>query len=764
MFQDQLGRFSLYGNAHSPSPVIGGQVVRPATVQVALPGLNGYMLSVQGGGTLYAIALGRAGSGGASEVSTYMPGDAVWIASDTQNPYTSLTVIVGRRAPGAPRDLGGSKSLTDKRVSGFVPGSGDLTDQLTNSESREILLPSYGTDLIDGLVAGDWAMLNRLSSGGVGVELFRIWLSAGPLVGLTLFPLQQLARLAGVNFEFMTAGQEDTDRVILDRTEEITRRVFTIDDAKNAAQPQELGVSGRIHSGRQRFYTVPDSTAQAASETDTTEAEGSASTASPESIARPALWHEYIGADGSYTMSTAGGLTLEKYVGVSVPTERFSEREATYEDPRLADPLTVRGEGGGDTDPVELIVTEPELATPLDGVLLAIEMVEARIQRNARSGFDGMPNNWQTGARDPDVFADTLQHGFKEGQWRCLPRTVPMDIGDGKTKKIYIGRAVISVTDDGGILIQDVYNSSITMANGDLTLQAPGNITAIANGKCYMLAGDSAGIQARNDVEVIAADGELALTSGGKPLAINSDGLSLTTVTEGNEDFRIETSGSVKLVGYEIVFKSTVGHIALSSAEPIIWEADEGSGAFGTDVLFDLAGTKAVIGAKLTFFDSVEVHRINYNRLRHIERPSRTESWLDYRYSKFQERTQQIFDASPADLADAGDTYSDNYSEATSGGPGTQTPAFNAEDVVIPEPVWLTYQRLAGTDIRSNATGGFPTGMPTTWQLRRVGNAGSAVDYETGAIDLAAEEFSLSTLETVSFVDEYRFSTEVSGE
>lgn len=776
--------------ANKPGPF----VIMDGVVTAAFPSLQLYEIATQSGRVM-ASSSGTGAGMAAGTPTAYAVGDDVTISVDLRQPSAHMNRVIGGAARGVGLDYQyQNRTLSYPQVVGYGQNLySSLVDLYLQAEEAQKRTPSHGYHATKDLLSTDWTVLTQLMAGGLGVEMFRTWLAAGPMNGIYFFHPHQLTRLCAMNYQFMTAGQEDLDRVVGDYVEQVSRRVYTTDEAIREKGPRELGVSGIVHGGRQRFLAAYDDSTpeftqepvvavdEDGNEVDTGQTQVVEN--SGEETARTALFHEYVGLDGSWTLSSVASITLQKYVGINIPIEKLHERpdvpetdaeqDAEQDADAASRPLDLgparynpmRGDDGGHDDIGQVPIRNPRPPAdqPVDGIVQALHAVEARVNYMARVGFERMTKEWYNGLNNEAIYGESLQHGWQVGQWKCLPRVVPLKLSKQTERKFYVGHAVITITDDGGILLQDAYNSSISMSGGDITLQAPGNITAIAGGNAYMLAGNDAGLQGRNAVEVVSAEGRLTLSSRGGPIRVDSGGFDLDTSASvprtllspaggGAPPFVVSATGVVALQGSGVYVNAAAGDIMLEAQGVLAWRAGGGEGALGATIsMRSPTGDDLVLGTEFSYIPRLLSNRLSYQVLQH--QSSGASVPVGERFSTpildgFHEHLERVLGQSKDDLfseAAAVDTFLDEDDTEL------QLAATDYE-VIIPEPSYLTYQRFNGM---LDGDDEFPIGQPTGWTVRRVEQDTGFVDYSYGGIRPALEITGFAALETANIIGNY---------
>lgn len=766
--QSQQGPLSIFSGQQATGRSSGPLLVHEGRVIRAFPGMQLYEVVV-GNSRIMAGYAGASTGQGVSNPVSFGVGSRVLVAADLDNPDVSRSFIICA----TPRPVGhgfdhGRRSLTDVPLSGT-----SIIRPATGNRLSRLLHPNLGGSCIQGVVDGDWLVLSESGTGGLGVEYFRIWVGGGPMNGLWFYPDAQTTKLAGLNFQFLTAGQEDLDRVLGNQTERVRRRVYTIQEAEEEREPRELSVTGLIHSGHQHFFGPADAgefdRPGSGTYADDADDDGSGQQVEPDEddTARPTLHHYHVGLDGAIVISSATSVTLQKYIGIPMPTEIIEGapvRDPEPEDPPDAptdvypkavdDTQTLRGREGGHCG-VRYTQRDASIVSgnPLDSVVLAVQQVEARVNYVARQGFDLLDKEWVTKGRDKKVYEHNLQHGWRFGEWLCMPRVVAVPISAGRSRNIYVGRSIITILDDGSIVLQDAFNSSITMSKGSIILQAPEDIIAIAGGDTYMLAGKNAGVQGRNAVEVISAEGSLSLRSSGA-VGVQAPGMDVDTPDQDEEqaEFVLSVRGKVALEGRDMLFRSR-GGLHLEMEDPLSWRLGGSTGVYGEGFIGSTISARfggdntLMLGDGGSYIPNLSVGslvagkqtRASTGRISSLagETLGRFVSYIEGKFADFGFDQPDFDDEDREDLAAAGSVVSPK---------------------VIPEPSWLTYYRInheldqpeAGLAVvpdQPSPSAAFPVGIPSAWQVRRIAVNDSPDEAEgerpTGFIDYATGGYSV---------------------
>ncbi len=477
-----------------------------------------------------------AGIGGVQHGGGIAPGTKVWIAAQ---PDQLVGHIVSTINPNWVYDETDPRSLAVyPQVSGV-----EINKRLTGKMLGENLadFQNRPTDVMQDLVNGEWSMTSPHGGGGVGVELFRTWIRGGPMSGLTCFNDSDLTRLTGLDYEFITLGRDDYAHRHGNSIVERKSRVFYPTEALQDMQPRELSVAGPIHGGTQRFLAQ-----QAA-----------------RGVPRMALFHEMLANDGSYTLTSASTVCLQRYCGIVVPEESQATQDVNQ--PELV------GEQPLDADPdreTALQTPRPFVSLPSDErsglgwVQHTLDLLDGLVGIQGRGGFDRLPLQWPSAGQPVERPADPSLVKYDAAMWRSLPTSFQVQIDPiVESKTFYVGRSSFTLLPDGGILIEDAYHGQVLMSGGNLMFSAPHDIIFSAGRSITAIAGKHIGVRADGNIDIasntdsvhIKAAGQLSMLGGANGF---EGGVLIESKTLLNES--VAGTGEDQKVG-GIVLKSTTG-------------------------------------------------------------------------------------------------------------------------------------------------------------------------------------------------------------
>jgi hypothetical protein len=710
--------FSSGGNNPQSRVVASSSIVR-GTVILSYQSLGYYQLATDFG-TIYAFYHGASrGRMGTMEASGFLPGQQVWVAV-TQNLPNLNSFILGAAdyiEAGAYQEP--QAFLVYPQVSGF-----DVTqvrDEDTDAVSAEGALmsgplylkspnPKNHTSGKVDTVDGDWVMHNRLG-GGVGVEMFRSFLEGSPMSGVYCYSDDDRLRIVAGRYQFVTLGSEDEDKQAGNSIHRIHRRVNYPMDAIYENVPQVFRLEGPIFGGTQEFtsYREKDNLEGAPNETQ-----------------RIALLHEYRGLDGTYILSSAASITIQKRVGVRVPIEILEpgppetngQEESAIGPCGLAAPeydniQSPQNTGAEYSAATEAIGTRmyqsPAVKSPLANAMQVRQAADYILDWQARTGLDLLTAQWKTGNKPEDVFGSGGQTDqFFDGDptmWKCMPQYAELNLDPyTATKKYYLGRACISVTEDGGIVLQDAYGSQLMMSGGNIYLSANHDIVNVPGRNFVTLAGRDAAIRGGRHVDITAEEGRLTATaakqatlsgglagSGGVLIEGRGD---LGEVVDGGENpgstggITLRSNNDVSVVGTKVTIdarakgwsaRSGGGSVHIASGDQITFKTNEGRtyGAIGAEFIMKCESESFVLGKKCILPNLELVGNFFYRKLLFISEGQNS----GYYTSKILDRLNEY-------LTDAYDF--DTYSGTLKAKYLTskQYNLFSAAAYTIPEPEW----------------------------------------------------------------------------
>lgn len=611
-----------------PSTIVKGMIL------AALPALNMYQVNLGTMGVVTAYYVSTAGGSNVfrpstTQTTTLHAGVHVWVALDPENNRNGF--ILGVAQTSAPL-LANSRSLgVYPQVVGLEtdPKNNNVALQLDGKIGQAagpVRAKNFNPGIAD-TTSGDWAVSN-FEGGGVSVEAYRIWVGGGPMNGLTFFVDEETTRISGLNFEAVTMAEEYEDKVMGRSLVSIRRRVDFPSDALSDNPPNLLEVSGQSYAGASSFKSVRplDNPGQLKPDTESGLTQ------------RPALLFEYRGVDGTYLLNSASSITLQKWAGVLMPIEiiQESEREmSTVKD----FPGVIPGEEEGDEDdddsglefpaPQKVIPERPVINGEEDLALLSGEAVlsRPRSETNPLQGVGNTPDivagiiGFQASraflnTRMWKLLTGSLPEYMKDrpidevngdpGMWKRVPKFFALNLNSyGSSKRFYLGRAMISLTDEGGILLQDAWGSQIVMSGGNIYVTAEHSVIRNAGRDNIDLSGRDHTLTAARHVDAYASGGRASLVAGtqltlvggnsgehgvliqskgkGSSMLLNGDD---SDIAASNSGVVIKSEGAVDVEGKGIRLESDTGAVGIKTEAGLLVEAGDLSAALSSTGLW----------------------------------------------------------------------------------------------------------------------------------------------------------------------------------
>lgn len=621
------------------------------TVLTGLQGGQCYDVAIDGGspGRVKAMFLGTGrGLLGASEAGGILPGERVLVGVAYANPASA--VILAKMDYARSGDYRAScTQLVYPQVAGFEPGermSGEIYENF----------PRFGTNWGTGIpdvLDGEWHQHNFFGA-GVGVEMFRAYMRGGPASGIYFYSEDQHTRIMGAKLEFLTFGSQDESSVSGQTTTRVLKRYFYSGDQEAGYQAQALEAVGPAYGGYQQFISYPDGvngsgvpplpdedaedeppeTVDQATETDEEVEEDP----SQYGTSRVALIHEYRGYDGNYVLTAAASLTLQKSLEVPMPIDVIEartaqERQANADEADEADedaadcgcdacPLDPDPEVPGVTDDSDADTTECEDQTdvarfdsnasahPLAFAMNARGLADRLVLWQATGAFDNLCSRWAYGETPEDQLyggrtPSELTWSPSPAMWKCMPQTVKLSITpDGTGKRFYFGRALISITEDGSVVLQDAQGSQIMLSGGNIYMSANHDIIRVAGRNLLDVAGRDAAIRAGRHLDAATGEGRMTLTAQAQMTIVGGlDGFGGVLLESQGEAPAAQATGEnpatsgglilrakqkVGIAGGDVVVRargdgtnSEKGGIILDAEESLLWQTEDGANAGG---------------------------------------------------------------------------------------------------------------------------------------------------------------------------------------
>jgi hypothetical protein len=481
-------------------------------------------------------------------------------------------------------------------------------------------LPNNGG--VDDLTEGDY-LVSNYSGGGVAVEPFKVWIRGSPMSGISFFLDEDLTRLVGSNYELVTLAEQYEDRIYGESIVSIRERVYYPFDAVYDNAPQELDANGPLYRGAHKFVTyrakdnIPADKATNAGDAKSYVSEHQ----------RTALVHEYRGLDGTYVLTAAGSVTLQKFAGIAVPWQvtpsliKLDEGDTPSDKVSDFPGVLPTGNTTGDATffPPDKDAKPRNYDTPANldqqllanniypqfglnnstvasGLVRATTACQAIIGTISTQGLDGFKKlvQWRLGTRPRPFFKDSAESKPRKpdeycsdpGMWKRIPKPFVINLTPyGHAKRFYLGRAFITITEDGGIILQDAYGSQITMSGGNIQLSAEHDIIRQSGRNDTAFVGRDFSVLAARHVELLAKEGQACLACSGTMSVIGGldkkHGVNIVSYGSRSEEYGIETSGDaggvtivsegdVRLSGNSLTCNARNGIIGLDTPVGVI--------------------------------------------------------------------------------------------------------------------------------------------------------------------------------------------------
>lgn len=455
---------------------------------------------------------------GARDVATLIPGSVVLVWCSKHTPPVILCAIA---LPQGSFRAGLPDSMVPVGNAGLY---GDPAHQFVASNPHGQGLIDYSAGKPVDSLPGDWGKLNEL---GLGFFLGKLMTTARAtdLARLDMFYLDNLVRLTSFNWQHYTAGSAEetyTDEgewtaikefnpyafEFLPAVEQTTEANLSLLGERFGLEPDELlsaplarmrVFEGYLGDLRRRTVLVPRvKTRQYGTNNDGDDNKYPKA----ELQSYLGVFDEVIGVDGSYTLKTAKGFSLEKTVWIPV-AEQLMPRDHPEGDTEFENP------GGRDTTLAQF----PPSTNP--GDTLAADDREAYYwQKYVSQGLNLRKKDWFVGD-DP-----ILPGGFNKESPPSTPYpgfsapikpsgTVQVD--HRKSVQYFQGKARIATTDDGGIILEDAYGSSIKLVGGNIEISCPGDVIMRAGKRVQNWSGGDFIVKSNKNVEISSANNDVRI-------------------------------------------------------------------------------------------------------------------------------------------------------------------------------------------------------------------------------------------------------------
>lgn len=576
-----------------------------------VPAYNYYTVKVDGEGQLYSGVMAQGGSGlaGSRQNVALVPNSMVLV-------YDAAMGGAGERVCyilGAVTPIATDGMLVPADQDAPNTGAGFLHDAVFNypaveDPQRDGAVHAGNQTPVDAL-PGEHTISNPIGP-ALHVGYFMAQLCASDRAAIQLFRDGELVRVMGREYQLHTFAEE-TEHHASEGELTVTRRVamlpwealgaFSKDQpvAKLSEEPQDdpgappevpsvttqednqrgifryqehIGYMGDMYH---RFVEVPISEA------------GLDTTTSP--VAQhQGVFHEHIGADGSFLLQSAKSISLEKWNLIPVPLPAASPDDPAGDNATNYKVNGVVGEGpdnpredfgfAGREDAAAHGMLGLELHG-FAGDRMGLANLRAHTKDVAIAKEQDVPLASENGGLYPEYRLDP------ERMWMPLPKYRELVVQQGRWESVryYASRSAIQQLDDGSIVLEDGYGSQIVMAGGNIRITCPGDVMLQPGRSLVAMAPQDAVVKAGNSVDITAsrrdvrikAENNLALLGGN-----SGTGGVLIESRDAGREFNFEKDGEGQDV-QGLVLRNTRGVVAVLSKDLAITGLD----ASGTSVI-----------------------------------------------------------------------------------------------------------------------------------------------------------------------------------
>ena len=396
----------------------------------------------------------------------------------------------------------------------------------------------------------DWGKMTETGV-GIHVDAYMTFMRVNEACELTLHYWDDHARLAGRNFDLLTAAsslqvrddegelQEMTEGYVYpwealgmyapgDAASQLLQGepanpkdvVFSsyrsnvdvsdgLDDVTPVARRQSYG--GFLGQGGLRQVVVPGRTTGISRSSDPV-------------ADKPdfGVFRESIGLDGSFTLESAKGITIGKRGLIEVP--RRSRRPEDTSDQADTPETYAASAKFGKVAPATILSDIPN-ADGVEGLHQRLVSVFDHVTREywkplgpfvAHAKDFGVPTQKQvaqgvSGAPQRAVQSIDLS-GISRGGFVAPPAAskVKVDHRQGETR-YFANDSYLTFLDDGGVVLGDGFGSQIVMSGGKIRIECPGDVEFVPGRNFVVLGGHDAVIRARDSVDVTAGQHDVRI-------------------------------------------------------------------------------------------------------------------------------------------------------------------------------------------------------------------------------------------------------------
>ena len=353
------------------------------------------------------------------------------------------------------------------------------------------------------------------------------------------------------------------------------------------------------------------------------------------------VFREFIGLDGAYFAQTAKSYTVARVCQIPVPKRKRTPGDYRSSSDAAANSnyksAGVLGDGGAEHKLAELGFQDPE--THLVSVLGHLDHCAYVGNWQSLLGFHYHEGDFWLPQADESELASGSQgldfSQIKEGYGFEPPEPVELDIDPRYRAKFYQLMSLLHFTDDGGIILRGGRGEQITLADGQITLDAPANIHVRSGKSTVVLAGDDAIVRARNSVDITATEHDVRIKAEKNFQLLAANGGEGALLLESRSSGRLQQypeAGGEAIAGSGIVLKSAHSPCAVLAGEIYLRTGKSEGGIDSGKIVLDAAqGSADIIQLALShhrFIKSEVVDTFGFPRVTSVNRFSASSTLL----------------------------------------------------------------------------------------------------------------------------------------
>ncbi len=290
-------------------------------------------------------------------------------------------------------------------------------------------------------------------------------------------------------------------------------------------------------------------------------------------------------------------------------------------------------------------------------------LADRLISWQARGGIDDL-NDWEIGEKPEAIYGEKtgaeLAMSKDPAMWKSVPQVFTLAVDPyGTEKRFYWGKALIAITEDGSIVLQDAQGGQFMLSGGNAYTSVPHDIIHVAGRNLMQVSGRDMALRASRHLDassqegrvMVAATDQLVLSgghNGNSGVLIESKGQH--GYTQGGEN--PNNSGGVIIKTNQLIGLKA-GNITLSTKNMGGWSSQQGGGgiimldaqntvmwrayanrkdyadqvaqpywgAFGATISAKLAGASVVLGRHSILPSLTVPNRLTYGKLLHLITP-----------------------------------------------------------------------------------------------------------------------------------------------